>query len=332
MATRQQFVQTAVSYLGAVRGSAKHRRLIDIFNQHKPDGWPMNYVAPWCAASVSAWAYELGIGNLIPVSANCGTMVSKAKQMGIWIESDSYTPSPGDLILYDWQDSGYGDNAGGPDHVGVVVSVGGGMITVIEGNKGAASVVGYRSVPINGRYIRGFVRPNFDGVSTVPPSSSSGNYGLYKVNSPTGLNVRKGPGTNYARIATLSNGTPLRIVEMSSNWGRSVGAGGWVCMDYLTKSGATSAPAYTPSNASAYAVGRTYQLISDMRVRTGPGTGYRQRAYSELTADGKRHALAGSLACLRAGTQITCLEMRGDWMRIPSGWICARQGSKVYIK
>ena len=67
MATRQQFVQTAVSYLGAVRGSAKHRRLIDIFNQHKPDGWPMNYVAPWCAASVSAWAYELGIGNLIPV-------------------------------------------------------------------------------------------------------------------------------------------------------------------------------------------------------------------------------------------------------------------------
>ena len=177
MATRQQFVQTAVSYLGAVRGSAKHRHLIDIFNQHKPDGWPMNYVAPWCAASVSAWAYELGIGNLIPVSANCGTMISKAKQMGIWIESDSYTPSPGDLILYDWQDSGYGDNVGGPDHVGVVVSVGGGMITVIEGNKGASSVVGYRSVPINGRYIRGFVRPNFDGVSTAPPSSSSGKYG-----------------------------------------------------------------------------------------------------------------------------------------------------------
>ena len=102
------------------------------------------------------------------------------------------------------------------------------MITVIEGNKGASSVVGYRSVPINGRYIRGFVRPNFDGVSTAPPNSSSGNYGLYKVNSSAGLNVRKGPGTNYARITTLSNGTPLRIVEMSGNWGRSVGAGGWV--------------------------------------------------------------------------------------------------------
>lgn len=330
MSTRQQFVQVAIGYIGAVRGSSKHRRLIDIFNQHKPDGWPMNYFAPWCAAAVSAWAYELGIGNLIPVSANCGTMVAKAKQMGIWIENDAYTPDPGDLILYDWQDSGYGDNTGGPDHVGVVVSVGSGKITVIEGNKGSASVVGYRSVPINGRYIRGFVRPNFNGVSTTQPTQT-GDFGMYKVNSAVGLNVRTGPGTSYPKVTVLGNGTPLRIVEVSGNWGRSIGAGGWVCMDYLTRSGAASAPSNT-SSTGAYAVGRTYQLVSDMRVRTGPGTGYRQRAYSELTADGKRHALAGRLACLRAGTKITCLEVRGNWMRIPSGWICTSQGSRIFVR
>ena len=43
--------------------------------------------------------------------------------MGIWVENDAYTPSTGDMTLYDWDDNGVGDNTGSADHIGIVVSV-----------------------------------------------------------------------------------------------------------------------------------------------------------------------------------------------------------------
>ena len=82
--------------------------------------------------------------------------------MKIFKEQDSYKPAPGDWILYDWQDSGKGDNVGGPDHVGLVEAVNGKGIRVIEGNKNKA--VGQRIININGRYIRGFVVPKYDEI------------------------------------------------------------------------------------------------------------------------------------------------------------------------
>lgn len=160
---RQKLVKTAESYMGAVRGSKKHKLLIDTFNKVKPDGWAMNYTAPWCAASASAFAIlTFGVSKAkkyFPLSANCGTIITKAKKMGVWQEKDSYKPKEGDWILYDWDDSGKGDNIGGPDHVGTVKKVSGNTIIVIEGNK--HNVVDDREIKVNGRYIRGFVVPKF---------------------------------------------------------------------------------------------------------------------------------------------------------------------------
>lgn len=171
---RKKLVDTAKSYLGAVRGSDKHKHLINIFNKVKPDGWAMNYTAPWCAASASAFAIlAFGISKAkkyFPLSANCGTIVSKAKKMGIWQEKDSYKPKEGDWIVYDWDDSGKGDNTGGPDHVGTVKSVSGSTITVIEGNK--SNKVANRDIKINGRYIRGFVTPKFNVLAGGTSSST----------------------------------------------------------------------------------------------------------------------------------------------------------------
>ena len=163
---RAKIIKTARSYLGAQQGSARHKKIINTFNKVKPDGWPMNYTAFWCAASVSAWAIEtFGISKakeFFPLSANCETIIKKAKSMKIWKESDSYRPSPGDWILYDWGDTGKGDNVGSPDHVGLVEAVKGNGIRVIEGNKNKA--VGQRAININGRYIRGFVVPKYDEI------------------------------------------------------------------------------------------------------------------------------------------------------------------------
>lgn len=81
-----------------------------------------------------------------------------------------------------------------------------------------------------------------------------------------------------------------------------------------------------------YVVGQTYTLQDNMNVRKGPGTSHAIKQVSELTADGKKHATKTSGgATLKKGTEVTCLEISGDWMRIPSGWVCCRQGNEVYI-
>ena len=165
---RNKLVSVATFYLGAKQGSSQHKDIIRIFNQVKPDGWAMTYLAAWCAAFASACAIKaFGIDKAkkyFPLSANCGTIISKARNMGIWVENDAFVPEKGDWILYDWDDSGRGDNKGGPDHVGIVEKVSGSKIVVIEGNKSKA--VGERTLSINGRYIRGFVTPKYSAMAT----------------------------------------------------------------------------------------------------------------------------------------------------------------------
>lgn len=164
---RNQLIKTAKSFMGAREGSEKHKELINIFNQIKPDGWAMTYSDAWCAAAASAFAIKtFGVSKAkkyFPLSANCGTIITKAKKMGIWVESDSHVPKRGDWILYDWDDNGKGDNVGGPDHVGTVDKVSGSKIYVIEGNKSDA--VGERILAVNGRYIRGFVAPKYSAMA-----------------------------------------------------------------------------------------------------------------------------------------------------------------------
>lgn len=171
---RNKLVSTAAYYLGAKQGSAQHKAIIDIFNQVKPDGWAMTYSAYWCAAFASACAIKaFGISQAkkyFPLSANCGTIVTKAKKMGIWVENDAYIPNPGDWIIYDWDDSGVGDNRGGEDHVGIIESSTRSKIEVIEGNYSKA--VKERTINVNGRYIRGFVVPKYSAMATSEKKKS----------------------------------------------------------------------------------------------------------------------------------------------------------------
>ena len=166
---RAKIVLKAVDDIGIRQGSKAHKKLIDMFNTVKPDGAPMTYTAPWCDAYVSALAIETfgkaAAKEYFPLSYNCNTTIAKAKKMGIWKESDAYRPEPGDWILYDWDDSGRGDNKGSADHVGIVRYVTSESIHVIEGNKGVTEQVGERIIAINGRYIRGFVTPKYDRVT-----------------------------------------------------------------------------------------------------------------------------------------------------------------------
>lgn len=158
---RSNIAATARKYLGVKEGSAAHRELVDRYNAHTPlaRGYELQYGDPWCAGFVSAVAIECGVTAVFPTEVGCGKMVELFQSMGRWQEADGFLPQIGDVIFYDWKDSGDGDSTGAPGHVGIVETVSGCVLTVIEGNKDNA--VGRREIRVNGRYIRGFGVPDY---------------------------------------------------------------------------------------------------------------------------------------------------------------------------
>lgn len=158
---RKKVVETAQAWLGYKESDGSFRKIIDTYNGHKPlaRGYKVQYSDEWCATFVSAVAIKCGLTDIIPTECSCNRMIALHKAKGTWKESDSYTPKMGDIIMYDWQDTGAGDNTGVADHVGIVVSVVGKIIKVIEGNK--SEQVAYRNISVNGRYIRGFCLPDY---------------------------------------------------------------------------------------------------------------------------------------------------------------------------
>ena len=169
MTSRAKIVSVAKSYIGACGGSSAHADVLHYFNSVKPDGYTAKKSDPWCAEFVSACAIQAfgkaTAKKYFPLSAACVYIINKAKKLNIWIESDKYIPEAGDWILYDWNDTGKGDNKGQPDHVGIVEYYNAGYIHVIEVNMGSGSgKCGRRKLRIDGRYIRGFVAPDYDRI------------------------------------------------------------------------------------------------------------------------------------------------------------------------
>lgn len=167
---RQKVVNIMRGWVGLKRSNKSHAPIIDTYNSNKPlpRGYKVTYTDAYCATTTSAAAIKAGWSDIIPVECSCYYLIEKAKAMGIWQENDAYIPKPGDEVLYDWNDGpNYAttDNRGTPDHVGMVENVQGGTITVIEGNM-SGGVVGRRNLRVNGRYIRGFICPNYVSKTT----------------------------------------------------------------------------------------------------------------------------------------------------------------------
>lgn len=258
---RTKVIDTAKRHLGCKEGSAEHHAIIDLFNTVKPDGWKMTYSAAWCAAFVTEVLIEaLGADQarkVAPMSANCDNMIRHAKEMKCWEERDDYKPKKAEFVLYDWQDTGYGDNKGGADHVGIVEKVSGNTITVIEGNNN--DMVRRRTLQVGGRYIRGYVTPLYAKIATKKPAKTKktvleiaqevidGKWGngderrkaltkagydyaavQKKVNeilgakdyviTRTSANVRSGPGMSYDKIDHVDKGTKVERIKQIGRW------------------------------------------------------------------------------------------------------------------
>ena len=158
---RQKVVSTALAWLGTRENTAKHLEMLAIYNAQRPlpRGTRMLSSWPWCAAFVSTVSLQCGLRDIMPTECGCPSMIRLYQELGRWIEDDAYVPSPADVIFYDWQDSGVGDNVGQSDHVGIVVGCTDGMMTIIEGN--CDNAVKLRQIAVNARYIRGYGVPDF---------------------------------------------------------------------------------------------------------------------------------------------------------------------------
>ena len=218
---RKRLVNTAKSYIGTVGGSSNHADILHFFNSVKPQGYSAHKTDPWCSEFVSACAIQAfgkkdAIANF-PLSASCPRVVIEACSKSIWVEKDSYVPKAGDWILYDWEDSGKGENKNSPDHVGIVEKVKDGVITVIEGNMGRSpGKVGRRSINVNGKYIRGFVTPHFERIKAktykktdaeIVKEVLSGEWG----NGATRKNALTASGYDYTEIQKEVN----RIIKLT---------------------------------------------------------------------------------------------------------------------
>ncbi len=260
---RQRVVDIAVSWYGRKEADGSHRAIIDTYNGHAPlaRGYKVKYTDSWCATYGSAVAIAAGYTDIIPTECGCGQMIALFQALNRWVENDAYVPDPGDYVFYDWDDNGVGDCAGWPEHVGMVVSVSGNKIKVIEGNKNNA--VEYRELTVNGRYIRGYGVPDYASKATKAENPSSQASGTGTGSGTSGslcmapkwvgvvtgddLNVRKWAGTEYDNIKSwpkLSKGNLVDVCDSikakdGSAWyyiridGRIYG---FVHSDYITRS------------------------------------------------------------------------------------------------
>lgn len=155
-------VEQAKAWLGYKESDGTHKKIIDVYNAHKPlaRGYKVKYTDAWCATFVSAVAIKVGYTDIMPTECGCGKMRELFKKLGCWVEDESVTPLPGWVVFYDWDDNGKGDNTGTVEHVGIVEKVADGKITVIEGNY--SNSVKRRTLKVNGKYLRGFGAPKYD--------------------------------------------------------------------------------------------------------------------------------------------------------------------------
>lgn len=220
---RAKVVSIAQGYIGCKESDGSHKKIIDLYNSHKPlaRGYAVKYTDAWCSTFASAVAVAAGLTDIIPTECGCEKHIQLFKNIGSWVENDAYVPSPGDYIFYDWDDNGVGDCTGNADHIGIVEKVSGNTITVIEGNMSDA--VGRRNLTVNGRYIRGYGVPKYSSkataggttTTTTPAQNTTSGDTVYTVKAGDTLSaIAAKYGTTYQKLASYNGIANPNIIRV----------------------------------------------------------------------------------------------------------------------
>ena len=94
---RSKVVEIAKGWLGCKESDGSHKKIIDTYNACKPlpRSYAVKYTDAWCATFASAVGIKAGLTDIIPRECSCNQFIQLAKNMGIWVENDAYTPSAG---------------------------------------------------------------------------------------------------------------------------------------------------------------------------------------------------------------------------------------------
>lgn len=187
----------------------------------------------WCF--LTAYGYENALRLLCQPEKSCGAGCTYSlryyKSKGQFHTSG---PKPGDQIFF-------GTSLDNSTHTGIVEKVTAQKVFTIEGN--TSDQVARRSYALTNSRILGYGRPAYDAVTeaapTVTPTAPVSEGGsavpfLVKVSIPD-LNIRRGPGTNYARTGQFTGIGVFTIVDVSGNWGKLKSGVGWISLNYATR-------------------------------------------------------------------------------------------------
>lgn len=246
---RQKVVGIMQGWVGCRESNGSHKKIIDIYNAHKPlaRSYKVQYTDAWCATGASAAAIVAELTDIIPTECGCNQMIELFAKLGAWVENDGYVPAPGDYIFYDWQDSGSGDNRGDSDHVGIVEKVVGSTITVIECN--INNSCGRINIQVNGRYIRGYGVPKYSSKATSEGKGESNTSGTLGVGDVVNFTGSKQFTSSYsggkqktakpckARITAVSAGKPHPYHLVAVSGGKVYG---WVNSEDIEETSAGS--------------------------------------------------------------------------------------------
>lgn len=245
---------------GKKESNGSHKAIIDLYNNHKPlaRGYKVKYTDAWCATTISAVAIEAGYTDIIPLECSCEKFIEVAKSMGIWVENDAYIPKIADIVLYDWQDNGVGDNKGFSDHIGMVVAIHGNTLTIEEGNINDA--VGTRQIAVNGKYIRGYVTPKYSKKATKKESTPKKNTttkstrvkvgdtvmftGSLHYTSSNSSGIARGCKAGLAKVTSIASGKP-HPYHLKAVTGKGATVYGWVNEKDVSPTTANSNKTYT---------------------------------------------------------------------------------------
>jgi uncharacterized protein YgiM (DUF1202 family) len=159
-------------------------------------------------------------------------MIAKCKAAGKYIEDETITPQPDDLIFFNFTAKKHPNNLRAT-HVGIVESVANGVITTIEGNYGDA--VKRRKIAVGAVTIRGYARvtegTKAQSTPAPTPTATARRYTVATKTDP--LRLRATASTKGKILARMPKGT---IVDYAGET-----KGDWVKVTYNGVTGYASA-------------------------------------------------------------------------------------------
>lgn len=160
---------------------------------------------------------------------------------------------------------------------------------------------------VSSKYVSALQEEAAPDTTAEPPAPQTALFGTVSAST---LNVRSGPGTSFGKVATLSSGAPVEIIEEAGEWYhiQADPVTGYVSKEYITVEQVQQThdqPVQKPAQPATDS--KTYGMVSasTLNVRSGPGSSYEK------------------VSTLSSGAQVELLESLDGWYRIEGGYVSA---------